>query len=137
MKPGIGNVRESLAGSCSLLWVPLVLAGLNALAAEPIDFDKQVAPILVTRCLECHNEATSSGGLVLTNADGFRKGGESGESVVPGRPDESPLFGGPDPVGVGVTGTYTDTAGTMNGTALVGKASQIFQATLRKLADTD
>jgi hypothetical protein len=52
-------------------------------------------------------------------------------------PDASPLFGSSGPVGIGVTGTYTDTSGTMNGTALVGKASQIFHATLRKLADTD
>jgi hypothetical protein len=52
-------------------------------------------------------------------------------------PDANPLFGGPSPVGIGVTGTFTDTAGEMNGTALVGKASQIFKATLRKLAETD
>jgi hypothetical protein len=49
----------------------------------------------------------------------------------------NPLFGSSEPVGIGVTGTFTDTTGTMNGTALVGKASQIFQATLRKLADAD
>ena len=48
---------------------------------------------------------------------------------------DNPLFGGPTPVGIGVSGTFTDTAATMNGTALVGKASQIFGATLRKLAD--
>jgi hypothetical protein len=48
------------------------------------------------------------------------------------------LFGGQQqPVGVGVSGTFTETAGTMNGTALVGKASQIFRATLRRLADAD
>jgi len=52
-------------------------------------------------------------------------------------PDVDPLFGGPNPVGIGVTGTFTDTRGEMNGTALVGKASQIFGATLRKLADID
>jgi hypothetical protein len=52
-------------------------------------------------------------------------------------PDESPLFGGPSPVGVGVSGTFTDTAAVMNGTALVGKASQIFKATLRRLAESD
>jgi hypothetical protein len=52
-------------------------------------------------------------------------------------PDANPLFGGPSPVGIGVSGTFTDTAGTMSGTALVGKASQIFSATLRKLADAD
>jgi hypothetical protein len=47
------------------------------------------------------------------------------------------LFGGPEPVGVGVSGTYTDNAAVMNGTALVGKASQIFSATLRFLASGD
>src|ERR1700756_4200622 len=52
-------------------------------------------------------------------------------------PDVNPLFGGPSPVGVGVSGSFTDTRGVMNGTALVGKASQIFGATLRKLADID
>jgi hypothetical protein len=51
------------------------------------------------------------------------------------RGDDNPLFGGPSPVGIGITGTFTDTRATMSGTALVGKASQIFGATLRKLAD--
>jgi hypothetical protein len=52
-------------------------------------------------------------------------------------PDANPLFGGPSPVGIGVTGTFTDKAAVMNGTALVGKASQIFSATLRFLAQAD
>ena len=52
-------------------------------------------------------------------------------------PDANPLFGGPNPVGIGVSGTFTETRGVMNGTALVGKASQIFGATLHKLADID
>ncbi|QIP04519.1 MULTISPECIES: GrlR family regulatory protein [Bradyrhizobium] len=53
------------------------------------------------------------------------------------RGDDNPLFGGPAPVGIGVTGTFTETRGEMTGTALVGKASQIFGATLQKLADID
>jgi hypothetical protein len=52
-------------------------------------------------------------------------------------PDSNPLFGGPSPVGIGVSGSFTDTHGVMNGTALVGKASQIFGATLRKLTEID
>ena len=53
------------------------------------------------------------------------------------RDNDSPLFGGSSaPVGIGVSGTFTDTRAVMNGTALVGKASQIFGATLHKLADT-
>jgi hypothetical protein len=53
------------------------------------------------------------------------------------REDDSPLFGGPAPVGIGVSGTFTDTRGNMSGTALVGKASLIFGATLHKLVDID
>jgi hypothetical protein len=52
--------------------------------------------------------------------------------------EQSPLFGNTkDPVGIGVSGTFTDNAATMNGTALVGKASLIFRATLRRLADAE
>jgi len=52
-------------------------------------------------------------------------------------PVANPLFGEPSPVGIGVSGTFTDNTAEMNGTALVGKASQIFRATLRKLVNTD
>ena len=53
------------------------------------------------------------------------------------RDNDNPLIGGPTAVGIVVSGTFTATRGTMNGTALVGKASQIFGATLHKLADID
>lgn len=53
------------------------------------------------------------------------------------RGNDNPLFGGPAPVGIGVTGTFTETRGEMTGTALVGKASLIFGATLHRLADVD
>ena len=53
------------------------------------------------------------------------------------RNNDNPLFGGPAPVGIGVTGTFTDLRAEMTGTALVGKASQIFGATLHKLVDID
>jgi hypothetical protein len=53
-------------------------------------------------------------------------------------PHASPLFGGQSqPVGIGVSGTATDTSAVVSGTALVGKASLIFKGTLRKLADTE
>jgi hypothetical protein len=51
--------------------------------------------------------------------------------------DDNPLFGGTSPIGIGVSGTFTDKDAVMNGTALVGNSSQLFGATLRKLADFD
>jgi hypothetical protein len=74
-------------------------------------------------------------GTYTTKGDTFK-----GEVLVQrhtASPDASPLFGGPNPVGIGVSGTFTDTAAVMSGTALVGSASQIFSATLRKLADAE
>ena len=40
------------------------------------DFEREVAPILVTRCLECHQGKEPSGDLQLTNADRFHEKGE-------------------------------------------------------------
>src|ERR1700760_2689264 len=74
-------------------------------------------------------------GTYTTKGDTFK-----GEVLVQrhtSSPDANPLFGGPNPVGIGVSGTFTDTAAVMDGAAVVGKASQIFGATLRKLADSD
>jgi len=49
-----------------------------------VDFEKDVAPVLVRRCLECHQASVASGGLVLADAASLRKGGDSGEAVAPG-----------------------------------------------------
>lgn len=49
-------------------------------------------------------------------------------------PEETPIFSGQQ-VSIGFSGKFADNAGTMSGTALVGKASVIFEATLRKMAE--
>ena len=55
-------------------------------------FEKQVRPILVARCYECHSGAKTSGGLSLETRAGWQRGGDSGAAIVPGKPDESPLI---------------------------------------------
>ena len=57
-------------------------------------FEKQVLPILQTRCLECHSHAAgkSKGGLMLDSRSGWQTGGDSGPAIVPGKPDESLLI---------------------------------------------
>ncbi|MFO0889975.1 MAG: PSD1 and planctomycete cytochrome C domain-containing protein [Isosphaeraceae bacterium] len=51
-----------------------------------------MAPILASRCLDCHGGATPKGGLDLSRPDGVLKGGESGAAVVAGKLEESPLW---------------------------------------------
>lgn len=62
-------------------------------AADETDrFEREIAPLLVRRCLECHSEREASGNLVLVDKASVAKGGDSGPVVLPGRPADSPLL---------------------------------------------
>ena len=54
-------------------------------------FRKQVEPILVGRCLECHG-SERKGELDLRTKQTTLKGGESGAAIEPSKPDESLLY---------------------------------------------
>lgn len=62
------------------------------LQAQTIDFDKQIAPIFVSHCLECHRGSSPEGSLNLTEGTLARKGGDSGEAIVAGHTAESLLW---------------------------------------------
>jgi len=73
----------------------LLAAGLLALAGNerPVqDFDRTVAPVLASRCLDCHAGPKAKGGLDLSRAQGVRTGGDSGPALVSGKPDDSLLW---------------------------------------------
>ena len=57
-------------------------------------FEREVRPLLVKHCFECHSAKSKplQGGLRLDTRAATRKGGESGEVLVPGQPEESLLI---------------------------------------------
>lgn len=55
-------------------------------------FKKSVGAILTNRCLKCHGEEKVEGGLDLSTRELLLKGGDSGASIVPGKPNESLLY---------------------------------------------
>ncbi len=57
-------------------------------------FEKRIRPLFVERCESCHSAAKgkTSGGLALDTRDGWRKGGDSGSPINPGKPNESLLI---------------------------------------------
>src|SRR5882724_870864 len=57
-------------------------------------FEKNIRPVLATRCFVCHSAAAPKvqGGLQLDSRDALRKGGNSGAPIVPGDPDSSLLI---------------------------------------------
>ena len=58
----------------------------------PVDFEKEVLPILRKNCLACHNASDAESDVILETPQTILKGGSSGASVVPGKPMESMLL---------------------------------------------
>lgn len=59
----------------------------------PARADTQAAlRVLRDECLGCHKPGKAKGGLLLHAHDKMMKGGDNGAAVVPGKPDESPLY---------------------------------------------
>ncbi|MCA9267681.1 MAG: DUF1553 domain-containing protein [Planctomycetales bacterium] len=81
-----------------LLVVSLLCLAGPAIADEPSPdglefFEKHVRPLLASKCLKCHaTDTKQQGELTLDTKAGWEMGGESGPSIVPGKPDESVLI---------------------------------------------
>lgn len=75
-----------------------LLLAAPAMAQSPtpeqaLFFEKNIQPILASRCSSCHSVDTlTSGGLSLDNRESILKGGQSGPALVSGKPEESLLF---------------------------------------------
>lgn len=79
-------------------WLPVfaafhaAVAGGSFLAASPVDFEKEVRPILAEKCTLCHGPDEAKGGLRLTGIEHATQVLESGHrGVVPGEPEHSEL----------------------------------------------
>ncbi|HTN77702.1 MAG TPA: PSD1 and planctomycete cytochrome C domain-containing protein, partial [Pirellulaceae bacterium] len=64
----------------------------QASAADVEHFRTKIAPLLATRCLECHNKSEPRGELDLSQWHKAFAGGESGAAIVPGKLGESLLW---------------------------------------------
>ncbi|MFN0075266.1 MAG: c-type cytochrome domain-containing protein [Prosthecobacter sp.] len=71
----------------------LMFLCLTATAAAEVSFSKQIAPILVEQCVECHRAGKVKGKYRLDTVEMLLKAGDSGTSpVLAGKPDESELY---------------------------------------------
>lgn len=65
------------------------------LSAAPVDFTREVQPILAEHCTHCHgaDEKARKSGLRLDVREAALKGGESdGPAIVPGKPEQSAML---------------------------------------------
>jgi hypothetical protein len=88
-------LRETLF-IISALFAPLPLCGKPESPPTPqqLDFfESRIRPILAQECYECHSTATKQkGGLVLDSRAGWQAGGDSGDTIKPGDPQNSLLL---------------------------------------------
>jgi WD40 repeat protein len=79
---------------------PLPIAEIDR--KTPVDYTKEILPLLKQNCLACHHAKEAEGGLVMETLESIVKGGDSGTALVAGKSAESLLFtravGGDDPL---------------------------------------
>src|SRR4051794_1054568 len=86
-------VRRRLRSSGLLLFVAASLGADAPAPAHRLTYERHVRPILRTHCFQCHGEeAKPKAGLDLRLVRLMRRGGESGEAIVPGQHAESLLW---------------------------------------------
>lgn len=61
-------------------------------AASPVDFSREVRPILESRCFDCHGAIKQKSGLRLDSRAGVLEGGDFGPALIPGNPTKSHLI---------------------------------------------
>src|SRR4029077_16562493 len=61
---------------------------------DHLSFRRQVAPVLVKKCLGCHNDRKASGGLSMATFAALKRGGKGAEDAIlePGDPESSYLI---------------------------------------------
>ncbi len=96
MGPIIDRVHARPPRIAPIALVPLVLgaAGVALDDRPPLDFDRDVRPVLEARCASCHGPDKQKAGLRLDTLRGVLDGAALGAEpvVVPGRRDESELW---------------------------------------------
>ncbi|ADB15008.1 protein of unknown function DUF1549 [Pirellula staleyi DSM 6068] len=91
----VRNIEILVAVAISMACSGIALA-IEAPEVDPQKiefFEKEVRPILVSNCYNCHSaDNKAAGGLRVDDHLGLLAGGSSGPAIVPGKPDESILI---------------------------------------------
>jgi mono/diheme cytochrome c family protein len=75
----------------TILFLAALLPG-SVVAAEPIDYTRDVQPILTKHCTSCHGAKKQRSSLRLDSVRAARLGGNSGPALVPGKSGDSRLI---------------------------------------------
>lgn len=88
--PPLAVLFALLPVSAAVAQKPIPIAKISR--STPVDFEKDVLPILRKNCLACHSAKDADGELVLETPATILKGGDSGPSVIAKKGMESLLL---------------------------------------------
>lgn len=89
---GLAHLGIAIRPEWKLDGRPVGLNPTDNKSERKVSFREDVAPILTSKCLECHSGVAPEGGLNLTSRALAFKGGENGIPLHPGKPTESLLW---------------------------------------------
>ena len=92
MSAEIRCVRAALLGCVIASSMASNAAAQTASTAPRVDFERQIAPIIKERCLECHSQDKRKGGLSLATYADALDGGRNGPAIRPGNAARSILI---------------------------------------------
>src|SRR5258705_5121410 len=58
-------------------------------ATNPVDFAREIKPLLEAACINCHAKGKNKGGFSLETREAFLKGGDTGPAAVVGQSEKS------------------------------------------------
>ena len=77
---------------CRPAFVIAALLSTSTLShSEPVDYTKQIAPLLENYCVDCHGADDPDGEFVTETYTALMKGGKEGLAIKPGNSSESML----------------------------------------------
>lgn len=91
MKERYPEIREALGGTEPPSSAPEPKNQPSVPRPGTVSFVKDIAPLIVRNCLRCHGERNPRSGFSMATYNSMLKGGERGDDIVPGKPDESLL----------------------------------------------
>jgi hypothetical protein len=84
-------MKSDFSFAYPLIWLLVALSAAKVVAAQPVDFSKQIAPVLEKKCLSCHNPngftlwmmgAGVKGGVSYGATDQFGRRAEENPTTV-------------------------------------------------------
>ncbi len=70
----------------------MLLVTASSLGAEPVDFQRDIRPLLMKHCYECHGPVKQEAGLRLDRREAAFEGGDVGNTILAGNSAESVLL---------------------------------------------